>query len=53
MPEARHLRHVMPTPIKTMDEPEELVKLLDADAEAFYAEREALLSGMRHRYARV
>ena len=32
--------------IKTMDEPEELVKLLYADAEAFYAEREALLSGM-------
>ena len=29
--------------IKTMDEPEELVKLLYADAEAFYAEREALL----------
>ena len=32
--------------IKTMEEPEELVKLLYADAEAFYAEREALLSGM-------
>ena len=32
--------------IKIMDEPEELVKLLYADAEAFYAEREALLSGM-------
>ena len=32
--------------IKTMDEPEELLKLLYADAEAFYAEREALLSGM-------
>ena len=32
--------------IKTMDEPEELVKLLYADAEAFYAEREVLLSGM-------
>ena len=32
--------------IKTMDEPEELVKLLYADAEAFYAAREALLSGM-------
>ncbi len=32
--------------IKTMDEPEELVKLLYADAETFYAEREALLSGM-------
>ena len=32
--------------IKTMDEPEELVRLLYADAEAFYAEREALLSGM-------
>ena len=32
--------------IKTMDEPEELVKLLYTDAEAFYAEREALLSGM-------
>ena len=29
-----------------MDEPVELVKLLYADAEAFYAEREALLSGM-------
>ena len=32
--------------IKTMEEPDELVKLLYADAEAFYAEREALLSGM-------
>ena len=32
--------------IKTMEEPEELVKLLYADAEAFYAEREALLSGL-------
>ena len=32
--------------IKTMEEPEELVKLLYTDAEAFYAEREALLSGM-------
>ena len=32
--------------IKTMEEPEALVKLLYADAEAFYAEREALLSGM-------
>ena len=32
--------------IKTMEEPEELVKLLYADAEAFYTEREALLSGM-------
>ena len=32
--------------IKTMEEPDELVKLLYADAEAFYAEREALLTGM-------
>ncbi len=32
--------------IKTMEEPRELVKLLYADAEAFYAEREALLSGL-------
>ncbi|MDY2655449.1 MAG: preprotein translocase subunit SecA [Candidatus Limiplasma sp.] len=32
--------------IKIMEEPDELVKLLYADAEAFYAEREALLTGM-------
>ena len=32
--------------IKAMEEPGELVKLLYADAEAFYAEREALLSGL-------
>ena len=32
--------------IKTMEEPRELVKLLYTDAEAFYAEREALLSGL-------
>ena len=30
--------------IKTMEEPEELAKLLYADAEAFYTEREALLA---------
>ena len=39
--------------IKTMDEPEELVKLLYADAEAFYAEREAAACRHGHRYARV
>ena len=32
--------------IKTMDEPDELTQLLYADAEAFYAEREQLLTGL-------
>ena len=39
--------------IQKMDEPDELVKWLEKDADDFYAEREALADRDRHRHAGI